>query len=74
MSTKQIDVTCPCCEARLVVDVRTEKVLKHMQLLPSEPSGFWVFRFFFFLFFLVLFFLFFDFFLFFLFFFFFLMR
>jgi len=28
MENKQIEVTCPCCETRLAVDVLTQKVLK----------------------------------------------
>lgn len=29
MAKKQITVDCPCCDAQLVVDVLTEKVLRH---------------------------------------------
>jgi hypothetical protein len=32
--TKQIDVTCPCCQTRLTVDVRTSQVLRFAR--PSE--------------------------------------
>lgn len=28
MSAKQIDVTCPCCSARLTVDVLTSRVMR----------------------------------------------
>lgn len=28
MSSKEVDVTCPCCTARLTVDVRTGQVIK----------------------------------------------
>ena len=28
MDTKQIEVTCPCCSAKLSIDVRTESVLR----------------------------------------------
>ncbi len=28
MSDKEIQVTCPCCETELLVDVRTQKVLR----------------------------------------------
>ena len=34
MDAKQIDVTCPCCNTRLTVDVRTAQVLRR-----SAPEG-----------------------------------
>jgi hypothetical protein len=34
MTAKQIDVTCPCCSARLTVDVLTSQVLRRSQ--PEE--------------------------------------
>jgi hypothetical protein len=37
MSAKQIDVTCPCCSARLVVDVTTQSVLRTQR--PDGPVG-----------------------------------
>ncbi len=36
MTAKQIDVTCPCCSARLTVDVLTSQVLRRS--LPSEKG------------------------------------
>lgn len=29
MSAKEIEVTCPCCQSRLAIDVLTAKVLRH---------------------------------------------
>jgi len=34
MNKKQIETVCPCCSTTLVVDVMTEKVLRHAE--PSE--------------------------------------
>ena len=39
MTVKQIDVTCPCCDTHLVVDVLTQKVLKHTRPEHMDPSG-----------------------------------
>ena len=36
MTAKQIDVTCPCCSARLTVDVLTSQVLRRSQ--PEEKG------------------------------------
>jgi len=38
MSTKEVEVTCPCCTARLTVDVRTGQVLKR-QVPAKEGAG-----------------------------------
>ena len=35
---KEIEIDCPCCEARLLIDVRTRTVLRHM--LPAERDEF----------------------------------
>jgi len=37
MSSKEIDVTCPCCSARLSVDVRTGQVMK--RTLPVKEGA-----------------------------------
>jgi hypothetical protein len=37
MSSKEVDVTCPCCTARLTVDVRTGQVLKRQ--LPAKEGA-----------------------------------
>ncbi len=29
MSAKEIEITCPCCQSRLAVDVLTAKVMRH---------------------------------------------
>ena len=38
VSSREIDVTCPCCSARLVVDVRTSQVLKTVRKEEQEGS------------------------------------
>lgn len=35
---KEIEVSCPCCDQRLWIDVRTEKVLRHAP--PTELDEF----------------------------------
>jgi hypothetical protein len=37
MSAKQIDVTCPCCSARLSIDVTTGSVMRSR--LPETSAG-----------------------------------
>ncbi len=37
MSKKEIDVTCPCCNSQLLVDVATAKVLRSRN--PAEEDG-----------------------------------
>ena len=39
METKQIDVTCPCCNVRLTVDVLTRKILKHAPPEQLDETG-----------------------------------
>lgn len=39
MGQKQIEVTCPCCETQLVVDVLTQKVLKHAPPRKLDETG-----------------------------------
>jgi hypothetical protein len=36
MSSREIEVTCPCCSARLVVDTRTAQVMKTVR---KEEAG-----------------------------------
>ena len=40
MAKKDITVVCPCCEAELVVDVLTQKVLRH-RAKGSTPETTW---------------------------------
>jgi hypothetical protein len=42
MSAKQIDVTCPCCSARLSVDVLTAKVMRTEKPEGATGSDKWV--------------------------------
>lgn len=39
METKQIDVTCPCCNVRLTVDVLTRTILKHAPPEKVDETG-----------------------------------
>jgi hypothetical protein len=39
MEQKQIEITCPCCQERLVVDVRTQKILKHFPRPEVDETG-----------------------------------
>lgn len=39
MSAKQIDVTCPCCSARLTVDVLTRTILRSVTAEEQGPGG-----------------------------------
>jgi len=36
---KQIDVTCPCCDTVMVVDVLTQKVLRHAKPSQVDETG-----------------------------------
>ena len=36
MSSKQIEVTCPCCSTRLIVDVLSGQILRRSQ--PAQPA------------------------------------
>jgi hypothetical protein len=39
MEAKQIEITCPCCEARLLVDVRTGTLLRTREKSAAAPAG-----------------------------------
>ncbi|MCA8980591.1 MAG: hypothetical protein H6831_13760 [Planctomycetes bacterium] len=39
METKEIEVDCPCCDTRLVIDVRTRTVLKHAPRTQLDETG-----------------------------------
>src|SRR5688572_9514273 len=39
MSEKEIEVRCPCCEATLIVDVRTRTVLRHAPKAQLDETG-----------------------------------
>src|SRR5258707_1256218 len=39
MSSKEVEVTCPCCTARLTVDVRTGQVLKRQLPVKEGTEG-----------------------------------
>lgn len=39
MSDKQIDVTCPCCSARLTVDVLTRTILRSVTARERDEGG-----------------------------------
>jgi hypothetical protein len=39
VDAKEVRITCPCCQARLDVDVRTEKVVRWRAERSEEPSG-----------------------------------
>ena len=39
MEKKQIEISCPCCQERLVVDVRTQKILKHFSPAEVDETG-----------------------------------
>lgn len=39
MSNKEITVTCPCCDSRLVVDVLTARVIAHGRQKDTDPAG-----------------------------------
>ena len=39
MSQKQIEVACPCCESRLVIDVLTSKILRHVPPEKLDETG-----------------------------------
>jgi hypothetical protein len=41
MTAKQIDVTCPCCSAKLTVDVLTSRVLRTEQSETSAGGDKW---------------------------------
>jgi hypothetical protein len=39
MPAKQIEVDCPCCDARLLIDVLTSKVLRHSMPEQRDELG-----------------------------------
>lgn len=39
MDSKQITVSCPCCEAQLQIDVRTQTVLRHAPPAQLDELG-----------------------------------
>lgn len=39
MNPKQIDVTCPCCNTRLTVDVLTRTILRHAPPGQVDETG-----------------------------------
>lgn len=36
---KEIEIDCPCCDARLLIDVRTQAVLRHTPKSERDESG-----------------------------------
>jgi uncharacterized Zn finger protein (UPF0148 family) len=39
MDTRQIEITCPCCQNRLTVDVRTERVMRAAAPKELDETG-----------------------------------
>ncbi len=39
METKEISVSCPCCESRLAIDVRTRKVMRWSKKEELDSTG-----------------------------------
>lgn len=39
MDHKQIEIACPCCQSRLLVDVRTGKLLRTLRPEELDPTG-----------------------------------
>ncbi|MCC6407096.1 MAG: hypothetical protein IT453_08015 [Planctomycetes bacterium] len=39
METRQIEVTCPCCQNRLSIDVRTERVMRAWSPKDLDEAG-----------------------------------
>ena len=39
MSSKQIDVACPCCDSRLSIDVRTGKIMRWAKPRELDDTG-----------------------------------
>lgn len=39
MDAKEVRITCPCCQARLDVDVRTEKVVRWREERSAEDQS-----------------------------------
>jgi len=41
MSAKEIEITCPCCQSRLAVDVLTAKVMRHEAVNTTATRDTW---------------------------------
>lgn len=39
METKEVQVTCPCCQSRLAIDVRTSKVVRWSEAQEEDEVG-----------------------------------
>ena len=39
MDTKQLEITCPCCKSRILVDVRTQAVLRTRRPEEHDDTG-----------------------------------
>lgn len=39
MQPKQLDIACPCCQSRILVDVRTGKVLRTLRPEELDATG-----------------------------------
>jgi len=39
MESKQLEIACPCCSSRLLVDVRTGKVLRTLRAEQLDEQG-----------------------------------
>lgn len=39
METKQLEVACPCCHSRLLIDVRTGKLLRTLRAEELDATG-----------------------------------
>lgn len=39
METKQIEIACPCCKSRILVDVRTGKLLRTLRPEELDATG-----------------------------------
>jgi hypothetical protein len=39
MESKQLEIACPCCQSRILVDVRTGKILRTLRPEELDSSG-----------------------------------
>lgn len=39
MDTRQIEITCPCCQTRLSIDVRTQQVMRSAPAAELDAEG-----------------------------------
>ena len=39
MESKQLEIACPCCQSRILVDVRTGKILRTLRPEELDTSG-----------------------------------